>query len=95
MQKYELMVMIVPQASEGDNKKVTSEVEKILKSHNALNINIDFWGERELAYKIEKFDKAVYSVFNFEMKTSDVKNISKNLNLVDNVIRYLLTKVEE
>ena len=95
MQKYELMVMVAPQATEAANKKVLAEVEKLLKSHKASDIKEDFWGEKELAYKIEKFDKAVYSVFNFEMNTADAKDISKNLNLVDNVFRYLLTKVEE
>lgn len=95
MQKYELMVMVAPQATEAASKKVLTEVEKLLKSHKAEGIKEDFWGEKELAYKINKFDKAVYSVFNFEMDTDNARDISKSLNLVDNVIRYLLTKVEE
>lgn len=95
MQKYELMVMVAPQATEAASKKVFSEVEKLLKSHKAADIKTDFWGERELAYRIKKFEKAVYCVFNFEMDTADAKDVSKSLNLVDNVIRYLLTKVEE
>lgn len=95
MQKYELMVMVAPQATEAENKKIISKVHEVLKAHKATEVKEDFWGEKELAYKIKKLDKCVYTVITFEMANTDAQVVSKSINLIDNVVRYLLTKVEE
>lgn len=94
--KYELMLLVEPKDTEVASKNAVSQVVKSIKTLlEGAEIKEDYWGERELAYKIGKNYKAVYTVLNFECSRELAKNLPKALNINDKIIRYLLTKLEK
>lgn len=94
--KYELMLLVEPKETEVASKSSMSQVVKYVKNLLlGVEIKEDYWGERELAYKIGKNTRALYTVLNFECDPTIAKNLPKGLNINDKIIRYLLTKLED
>src|SRR5581483_6629436 len=57
-------------------------------------VNTDNWGKRKLAYTIKKNDYAVYVFYTVELPSTAIQKIEAALNITDEVIRFLITKVD-
>ncbi|OGC38701.1 30S ribosomal protein S6, partial [candidate division WWE3 bacterium RBG_13_37_7] len=51
----------------------------------------DFWGKRKLSYEINHQTEGFYSVSEFEIEPSKVSSLKQKLNLMQEVVRYLVT----
>lgn len=91
MEQYELAVLYHPDL-EIDLEKATSKVEKIIAAAEGKIVNADNWGKRKMAYKIANQEHAVYVVYTLELPAAGVKKINDQLNITDEVIRFLITK---
>jgi small subunit ribosomal protein S6 len=90
--KYELMVILDPNLGE---ETATKEVEKLkgeIKDLEGKITNDDFWGIRDLSYRIKRERRGYYAVLNFGMDPSKTKEFEKDLTLNQAVLRYLLIK---
>jgi small subunit ribosomal protein S6 len=93
--KYELMLILKPLLPEDIRDKAVSKIEKILKKHEGEIINSDVWGKRHLAYPIENNDEGYYIVYKFNTEISKVNNINEELGRIDDILRFLISKVEK
>lgn len=93
MNQYEVAVLYHPDL-EIDLEKATSKVEKILADNQAKILKADSWGKRKLAYAISKQDYAIYVFYTIEMPATNVQKLEQTLNITDEVIRFLITKVD-
>ena len=95
MNKFEVVLIINPELSTSIlNKEIDSFKDK-LNSQSGKVINEENWGLRDLSYNISKFKKAFYKFLQIEAPGSLVKNISKELNQSENLIRYIFIKVNK
>ena len=95
MNKFEVVLIFNPDLA---TTKLTEEIEKfksMLISESAKIINQEDWGLRDLSYNINKFKKAFYSFFQIEASGTIVKNLNKELNQSENLIRYIFVKVKK
>ena len=94
MQEYELTVLIHPDLESSLEKPLGTVLE--LVTANGVKVkNEDNWGKKKLAYRINKQDFAVYVVMDVELPADAPLKISNTLNITDDVLRYLLVKVDE
>ena len=94
MNKFEVVLLLNPELA---TNKLNDEITKFksnLETHSAKIINEENWGLRDLSYSINKFKKAFYSFFQIETSGSIVKEINKELNQSENLIRYIFIKVK-
>ena len=94
MTKFEIVLIFNPELA---LSKLDSELDNFkakLTSQSANIINEENWGLRELSYSINKFKKAFYRFFQIETSGSIVKEINKELNQSENLIRYIFIKVK-
>ena len=90
-----MMVILEPSVEVGS---VGSSMEKILKQVTAAGgtvDNIDVWGKRALAYEIKKFDEGIYVVANMHTTPDVVKEIDRQLNLNESVLRTKVLRTED
>ena len=95
MSKFEVVLLFNPELS---TNALTSELENLkskLDSHSSKLINEENWGLRDLSYNINKFKKAFYRYLQIEAPGQIIKEINKDLNQSENIIRYLFIKVSE
>ena len=53
------------------------------------------WGLRDLAYRIEKQTKGIYTLMQYRSSARAVEELERNLKLTDGVLRYLTVRADE
>lgn len=94
MKDYELTVLIHPDL-EVDLDAPLDKIRKIVTSNGGEITKEDNNGKKKLAYRIKSEDFAVYTYFEVKLPADAVLKISNTLNITDEVLRYLLVKVDE
>lgn len=94
MKEYELTVLIHPDL-ETDLDAPLNKVKGIIKDAGGEVVSEDNWGKKKLAYRINKEDFAVYVYMDVKLPADAPLKISNTLNITDEVLRYLLVKVDE
>ena len=94
MNKFEVVLILNPELATNILDDEISKFKSSLDAHSAKIINEENWGLRDLSYSINKFKKAFYRFFQIETSGSIVKEISKEINQSENLIRYIFIKVK-
>jgi small subunit ribosomal protein S6 len=94
MKEYELTVLIHPDL-EVDLDAPLDKVRKLVTDNGGKVVSEDNWGKKKLAYRINNQDFAVYVALDVELPAEAPLKISNTLNITDEVLRYLLVKVDE
>jgi len=95
MANYELMFIVNPNLSEEEKTTSIDNLKTILEKFSAKVEKEEVIGEQKLAYKINKSTTGFYVLMDLEMNGEEIKNISKEINLVSkNIWRYMFTKKE-
>ena len=95
MNKFEVVLILNPELATNILDDEISKFKSSLESHSAKIINEENWGLRDLSYSINKFKKAFYRFLQVETSGSIVKEISKEINQSENLIRYIFIKVKK
>ena len=93
MKGYELTVLIHPDL-EVDLEAPLEKVRKLVTDNGGKIVSEDNWGKKRLAYRIDGQNFAVYVYFDVELPAEAPLKISNTLNITDEVLRYLLVKVD-
>ena len=95
MIKFEVVLILNPELATNALNDEIKKFKSKLETHSAKIINEENWGLRDLSYSINKFKKAFYRFFQIETSGSIVKEINKELNQSENLIRYIFIKVKK
>jgi small subunit ribosomal protein S6 len=94
MKEYELTVLIHPDL-EVDLDAPLTKVRDLIKANGGEITKEDNWGKKKLAYRINKEEFAVYVYMDVKLPADAPLKISNTVNNTDEVLRYLLVKVDE
>ena len=68
---------------------------EIIKSAGGSVPKTEFWGLRNLAYRIKKNRKAHYVLFNIDATGDVVAEMERNMRINEDVLRYMTIRVDE
>ena len=91
---YELMYIVRPNVDEQALAAVNEKVEKFVASAGGQMTKRDDWGKRRLAYPIGKSTEGFYAVLQLDMPAPAVRDLERNLKLTEEVLRFLVVRVE-
>lgn len=94
MRPYEMMVILDPEI---DEKAVGSSLDQylsVVKDGGGTVDKVDIWGRRRLAYPIKKRTDGIYAVINFTASSDAAKELDRQLNLNEVVLRTKLLRLE-
>jgi len=95
MEKYEIMTISKGALSEESARSLSNSVKDLITSASGRVLNSNFWGKRKFAYEIKGQIEGWYDVVQFEIETSGVAKLKQKLNLVDDLVRYLIILADE
>jgi small subunit ribosomal protein S6 len=94
MKKYELMIILKPLLPEDIRGGVQKKIEKLITKGSGKVTGTDVWGKKHLAYPINKHDEGYYIVYKLEMEASFAVEFQKELNLMSDILRSLLSVLD-
>jgi len=94
VKQYELTFLIHPDL-EMNTDAVVGKVKELIDANGGKVVKEANEGKKRLAYTIKGQEFAVYYYLEVELPTEAPAKISSALNIVDEVLRYLLVAVDE
>ena len=91
--RYEMVVLLRPEL-EAQMDKPLQTIANLVKDNGGKIISEDDWGRKSLAYMIAGQTHAVYRVYQLELPSTAPAKIDSTLNITDDVLRHLITKVD-
>ena len=92
--KYELLYVLNPAIGEDALDSLNQRIQDLIAGQGEI-LEIDVWGRRRLAYEIEDETEGYYVLINFKSEPDFPIEVNRILRITDNVLRYLVTTVEE
>ena len=94
MNNYEVM-FIIEAALEEDKKEAAIEMVKEVISAGGEVGKVNVWGNRKLAYPINKKNEGYYAVIEFAANAELPKELDRRLRISDPIIRHILINNDE
>jgi len=94
LREYELVLIINPEVGEEALKARIESLNKLVTSDGGAIASVNQWGKKKLAYPVKHFLEGHYVFAQLKMKPATSKQLEANLKISEEVIRYLLIKVE-
>lgn len=95
MANYEMMLILNPTVSEEERNASMDELKNLFKANSIKIEKEDVWGDKKLAYKINKSDRGFYILLDLEMDGTLINTLTKDINLNANIWRYMFVKKED
>ncbi|MGC9489636.1 MAG: 30S ribosomal protein S6 [Thermovirgaceae bacterium] len=93
MRPYELMMILEPELEE--HQAHIDEVQEVVRNLGGEIEKVNVWGKRRFAYPIQKLTEGHYSVFSFKMEPDKVSEVERILRLKQQVLRHMVTLLDE
>lgn len=95
MNRYELTYIIDTVLEENARKELIEKFTQLIVANGGEVEKVDEWGKRRLAYAIDYKTEGYYVLTTFKANPDVPREIERNLQISDSVIRYLVVKLEE
>ena len=90
---YDLMLLLDPQAEESARAKIVADAVSAINAQGEL-VRQDDWGERPLAYPIDRKTSADYHLLQFHVgETALLEGLDRTLRITDGVVRHRIIKL--
>ena len=94
MALYECVYIARQELTVAQTEQLSKDFIKIISSNGGEIKNQEYWGLRNLAYKIRKNRKGHYSMFHIDSSSSAIIELERNMRLNEDILRYLTIKIE-
>lgn len=94
MNKYELVYILKSNVEEEKRTQLLDKFRGIIEADGAIE-NVDEWGNRKLAYEINKMNEGYYTLVSFNAGSDIPKELDRNLKIADEVIRHMIIRTEQ
>jgi len=94
LRHYELMIILDPDLEERTVAPSLDTFLNVIKTGGGTVDKVDIWGRRRLAYEINKKTEGIYAVVDLHAEPDLVKELDRQLNLNESVVRTKVVRPE-
>jgi len=87
MRRYEVMVILDPDLEERTVAPSLDQFLKVIHGDGGSVEKVDIWGRRRLSFEINKKSEGIYAVIDLNAQPASVKELDRQLNLNESVLR--------
>ena len=92
---YEHVVIARQDISPQQAEALNETLKTLIEEHGGHIAKIEYWGLRNLTYRVKKNRKGHYSLLAIDAPAPAVKEMERQLSINEDVIRYMTVRVEE
>ena len=94
MRRYELMLVLRPDVADDTVQAVIDRSTRSIVGSGGQIVKVSPWGRRRLAYGIGPHREGSYFIIVFDAPAEAVAELERGLNITEEVMRHLVTRVE-
>jgi small subunit ribosomal protein S6 len=94
MNKYELMFILDPILEDAKKEAAIATVKEIIAADGEVS-EVNIWGNKKLAYPIQKKNEGYYVVMQFTASPELPKELDRRLKISDSFMRHLIINKDE
>ena len=91
---YETLFIVHPEKGPRI-KEFIERFKKVIEGQEGAVSQVEEWGLRDLAYRIQKQGKGYYTLLQYRASGRAVEELERNLRLTDGILRYLTVRDDE
>ncbi len=95
MRRYESVVILDPELSDDDVRKITERYTQVIKDRRGEVIKIEDWGSRKLAYLVKKKERGRYVLLDYVGLPDVLGELERQFKIADEVMKYLSVKTDD
>jgi small subunit ribosomal protein S6 len=95
MANYEHVLIARQDISPQQAETLNEELKALIESQGGHIAKIEYWGLRNLSYRIKKNRKGHYSLLAIDAPSAAVKEMERQLSINEDVLRWLTIRVDE
>lgn len=95
MPLYETVFITRQDLSQGQNDDLAKQMKQIVQDNGGKIANTEYWGLRQMAYKINKNKKGHYTLFHIDGPAVAKDELERNLRISEDVLRFLTVRIEK
>ena len=95
MALYEHVVISRQDISPQQAEALNDTMKALIEAGGGTVAKIEYWGLRNLTYRIKKNRKGHYSLLAIDSPAEAVKEMERQLSINEDVLRYMTVRVEE
>ena len=95
MREYEVMYIIKPGFEEDKYAEFIEKYNALIQANGGEILKVEPWGKRRLAYEIEKLREGYYVLLRINGEPELPRELERNFKIADEIMRYLVVRVEE
>src|SRR3954467_3450134 len=93
--KYELVVIMHPDATEEEQKTLFKRNREILGTFDGTVNHLDTWGKRKLGNPINRLTRGNYFHSTFEATGAVISELERTMRINDKVLRFQHTRLDD
>ena len=95
MPNYEVVLIARQDVSATTVETITDEIKTQITEEGGTIARQEYWGLRNLAYRIKKNRKGHYVLLNISAKPETVHEVERKMRLHDDILRHMTTRTED
>ena len=95
MALYEHIFIARQDVSQQQVEQLLEQYTNVIKENGGSVGKTEYWGLRNLAYKVKKNRKGHYTLMNIDAPHAAVAEMERQMGLSDDVLRFMTIRVEE
>ena len=94
--KYEILYIIRPDLNEDEKKELVERFDGILTTNGTEIVESKDWAKRRLAYEINDYKEGIYHLITAEASdATGINEFDRLAKINDNILRHMITKIED
>ena len=95
MSLYESVFIVRQDVSAQHVEGLVERYSEMIKENGGEVAKTEYWGLKNLAYRVKKNRKGHYMMFNIDAPSAAVDEFERNMRLSEDVLRYMTIRVDE
>lgn len=95
MKQYETMYIVKSSLDDASRAALINDMHAIITNHGGSIDNVDEWGMRDFAYRIDDMTKGYYVVVTFTVSVEGLNEFTRLMGINSNIVRLMTICTDE